>query len=68
VAHGLAAVQVDGRGVEDEAAVRPWPAQRCAQDGLQPRQQLARLERLGQVVVGAQLEARRRGPSPRRAR
>ena len=28
-----------------------------AQDGAQPRQQLARLERLGQVVVGAQLEA-----------
>ena len=68
VAGELARLAVDasprarrGRSPAAEAQ-RAWPPRgapspRAAQDGADARQQLARLERLGQVVVGAQLQA-----------
>ena len=54
-----AARQVDraGRRRRSAGASAAGAAARAAQDGLQPRHQLARLEGLGQVVVGAELQA-----------
>ena len=49
---------VDGQPAEAHDLVRrrPAAARAAAQDGAQPRQQLARVEGLGQVVVGADLQ------------
>ena len=58
-------------GVDDQVAdlqAHGARGRRAAQQGAQARQQLAEVERLGQVVVGADVEARgcgrRRGRGP----
>ncbi len=60
VAQHLALVQVDGEPVEHPALRARGHRRRhalAAQDRLHARHQLARLERLGHVVVGAKLES-----------
>ena len=53
----LARAEVDLEAAEAQHFVRQRLGRRAAQQRLDARQQLARLEGLGQVVVGAQLEA-----------
>ena len=53
----LACAQVDFELAEDQDLVVTGFGRRAPQQGLDTRQQFTRLERLGQVVVGAQLQA-----------